>query len=166
MTRPLPQPAGQTRGFAVRARRWASACAMLALAACATGSDPAVTPPGPTFAAPRATTPARPPADPIAPRPTGPGPIAPGQVFTAPAPGEATRDRAGLAAACRQDADRIVVYRDRGQLMREDERDARIGTDSSIYARRGESDRLGRIFERDRIAADCVQQNTRSAPQR
>lgn len=156
MTRPLPQPAGQTRGSAARAKRWAAACAMLALAACATGSDPAVTPPGPTFAAPRAATPARPPA----------GRIAPGQVFTAPAPGEAIRDRAGLAAACRQDADRIVVYRDRGQLMREDERDARLGTDSSIYARRGESDRLGRIFERDRIAADCVQQNTRSAPQR
>ena len=29
---------------------------------------------------------------------------------------------------------------------------------SSIYARRIETDRLGRVFERDRLAAECVQQ--------
>ena len=90
----------------------------------------------------------------------------PGQVFTAPAPSQAVRDQAALAAGCRADADRIVTFRDRGQLMREDERDARIGTDASIYARRGETDRLGRIYERDRIAEDCVQQNTQTPPRR
>ncbi|MBL6457871.1 hypothetical protein JMJ55_21265 [Belnapia sp. T6] len=85
--------------------------------------------------------------------------------YVAPPANAAVRDQAALAAACRADADRIVTYRDRGQLMREDERDARIGTDASIYARRAETDRLGRIFERDRIAEDCVQQNTTTPPQ-
>ncbi|MFC7688607.1 hypothetical protein ACFQY5_02145 [Paeniroseomonas aquatica] len=93
-------------------------------------------------------------------------PALPGQVFTAPAPSQAVRDQAALAAGCRADADRIVTTRDRGQLMREDERDARVGTDASIYARRGETDRLGRIYERDRIAEDCVQQNTQTPPRR
>jgi hypothetical protein len=76
------------------------------------------------------------------------------------------RDQAALAAACRADADRVIMTRDRGQMMREDERDARIGTDASIFARRTETDRLGRLFERDRIAAECLQQNTRTPPQR
>ena len=76
------------------------------------------------------------------------------------------RDQAALAAACRADADRVIMTRDRGQLMRDDDRDARVGTDASIYARRTETDRLGRIYERDRIAEDCVQQNTRTPPQR
>ena len=91
-----------------------------------------------------------------------------GTNFAAPPPAQGARDRAAVAEACRRDADRVVLYRDRGQLMREDERDARIGTDSSIYARRIETDRLGRVFERDRIAAECVdQQGTGStAPRR
>jgi hypothetical protein len=50
--------------------------------------------------------------------------------------------------------------------MREDERDARVGTDSSIYAGRMETDRLGRAFERDRIAAECLQQDSRTPPSR
>lgn len=81
------------------------------------------------------------------------------QTFTSPAPSAGARDRAAAAEACRRDADRIVLYRDRGQLMREDERDARVGTDASIYARRAETDRLGRAFERDRIAAECLEQD-------
>lgn len=90
----------------------------------------------------------------------------PGSTYASPAPSQAVRDRAALAEACRRDADRVVLYRDRGQLMREDERDARIGTDSSIYARRVETDRLGRVFERDRIAAECLDQGTNSPPRR
>ena len=81
-----------------------------------------------------------------------------GPAFASPPPSQAVRDRAALVESCRRDADRIVLYRDRGQLMREDERDARIGTDASIYARRTETDRLGRVFERDRIAAECLEQ--------
>jgi hypothetical protein len=90
----------------------------------------------------------------------------PGQTFTAPPPSQAVRDRAAVAAACRTEADRIVVTRDRGQMMRDDERDARVGTDASIFARRTETDRLGRQFERDRIAAECLQENTRTPPRR
>ncbi|MCO6415711.1 hypothetical protein JYK14_05900 [Siccirubricoccus sp. KC 17139] len=75
-------------------------------------------------------------------------------------------EQTALANACRQEADRIVATRDRGQLMREDERDSRVGSQTSIFAQRAETDRLGRIFERDRIASDCVAQNARSAPQR
>jgi hypothetical protein len=93
-------------------------------------------------------------------------PTAPGQTFAVPPPSQAMRDQAALAAACRADADRVIMTRDRGQMMREDERDARIGTDASIFARRTETDRLGRLFERDRIAAECLQQNTRTPPQR
>jgi hypothetical protein len=53
-----------------------------------------------------------------------------------------------------------VLYRDRGQIMREDDRDARVGTDASPFARRFETDRLGRVFERDRIAAECLEQDS------
>lgn len=105
-----------------------------------------------------------------APAPAAPSrvsaPAGPGQVYSAPPPSQAVRDQAATAAGCRSEADRVIATRDRGQLMREDERDARVGTDASIYARRSETDRLGRLFERDRMAADCVQQNTRTAPQR
>lgn len=103
-----------------------------------------------------------------APRLGGGGPdpaVAP--VYPAPRPGRGGQvDQAAIVAACRQDADRIVTVRDRGQLMREDERDSRMGSQASIFSQRAETDRLGRIYERDRIAADCVQQNSRSAPQR
>lgn len=82
------------------------------------------------------------------------------------APSPTGRDRAALLQACRNDADRALLYRDRGQLMREDERDARVGTDASIYARRMETDRLGRAFERDRVAAACLEQDPQSPPAR
>ncbi|TDG30709.1 hypothetical protein E2C05_13340 [Paracraurococcus ruber] len=125
------------------------------LAACAPGGrDPAV---GPVSVGTGPAAPARP-------APAGPG--APGQVLAAPPPGAAMRDQAAIAAACRRDADRIVTTRDRGQLMREDERDSRIGSQASIFAQRAETDRLGRIFERDRLADQCVQENTRTPPQR
>ncbi len=94
-----------------------------------------------------------------APAATRAAPTASPGTAAAASPGpQAAPDRAALVEACRRDADRVVLYRDRGQLMREDERDARIGTDSSIYARRVETDRLGRVFERDRLAAECLQQ--------
>lgn len=164
MTRSAPPPAGPTHGLAADsldhrlAGAWRRAglppLLVLTLMACSGIPDPAVAPSSPTF---------------VAPRPAAPAPSAlpgRGKVFAAPPPSQGVREQAALASACRQDADRIVVTRDRGQLMRDDERDARVGTESSIYARRTETDRLGRIFERDRIAADCVQQNTRSAPRR
>lgn len=102
-------------------------------------------------------------APPVAARPPLPPRAGSGPVFASPPPSQAVQDRVAVAEACRRDADRVVLYRDRGQLMREDERDARVGTDSSIYARRAETDRLGRAFERDRLAAECLGQGT-SAP--
>jgi hypothetical protein len=140
MTRPLPR--------LPRPAALLAALVLVGLAACAPqGRDPAISP--------VAVAPSRPAV-----------PAAPGQTFSAPAPNQAVRDQAAIAAACRRDADRIITMRDRGQLMREDERDSRIGSEASIFARRAETDRLGRIFERDRLAEQCVQENTRAAPQR
>ncbi len=129
------------------------------LAACG-GADPAIVPASPLLGAPR-TAPAGPPTA----VPANPGtPSRPGEIYTGPA-AVTRRDEAAVAAACRREADRIVTFRDRGQLMREDDRDARVGTDASIYARRMETDRLSRLFERDQIAAECIRQNTGSPPQ-
>lgn len=102
---------------------------------------------------------------PRGPTPFVPGPIGAGAAApaaeAAPAPGTVLRDRADVTEACRAAADRVILTRDRGQLLREDERDARVGSQASIFAQRAETDRLGRIFERDRLAADCVGQNSR-----
>jgi hypothetical protein len=106
------------------------------------------------------------PIAPVAGRPPAPRAGAAGPAIDAPQPPQAARDRAAVTEACRRDADRVVLYRDRGQLMREDERDARIGTDSSIYARRIETDRLGRVFERDRLAAECLERDAPRPPVR
>ncbi|WP_431269633.1 hypothetical protein [Dankookia sp. P2] len=150
----LPRPAGRAPGRLARGTLPGLLIAGLALAACAGGGrDPAISsvgvpPRGGAGGAPAAV------------------PTAPGQVYSAPAPGQAVRDQAAVASACRRDADRIIVTRDRGQLMREDERDSRIGSQASIYSQRAETDRLGRLFERDRLADQCVQENTRAAPQR
>jgi hypothetical protein len=76
------------------------------------------------------------------------------------------REQAGIAAGCRQEADRIVVQRDRGQLLREDERDSRLGADIGAFNLRTQTDRMGRQFERDRIADACIRDNTRMAPDR
>ena len=144
----LPRPAGRP---ARRALPVAGLALTLALAACAGGGrDPAISPLN--LAPPEA-------AGSAAPR-------APGQAYAAPAPGQAVRDQAAVASACRRDADRIIVTRDRGQLMREDERDSRVGSQASIYSQRAETDRLGRLFERDRLADQCVQENSRAAPRR
>jgi hypothetical protein len=103
---------------------------------------------------------------PVASRLAPPRAAGSGPAYVSPPPSPAVRDRAAVAEACRRDADCIVLYRDRGQLMREDERDARVGTDASIYARRMETDRLGRVFERDRIAAQCLEQDSPSPSRR
>ena len=77
------------------------------------------------------------------------------------------RDQAAVAAACRRDADRIIVTRDRGQLMREDERDSRVGTEASIYRPpRPRPTGSAGCSSATGIADECVQQNTRAAPQR
>lgn len=155
MTRPLSCPPRRAARLA-RGALPGLVLAGLALAACAGGGrDPAISSVSVAPSAARAGA-----AGPVA------GLAAPGQGPTAPGAGQAVRDQAAVASACRRDADRIIVTRDRGQLMREDERDSRIGSQASIYSLRAETDRLGRLFDRDRLADQCVQENTRAAPQR
>ncbi len=103
---------------------------------------------------------------PEAPRAASPGAAAfaasqPGAVYAAPPPSPAQRDQAAMAAACREQADRIVAQRDRGGLMREEEREARIGASASLYDARRNIERLSRQFYRDRVADECVQQDNR-----
>jgi hypothetical protein len=71
-----------------------------------------------------------------------------------PPPPRDTRD--ARLEACRAEANRVVQYRDRGQLMRTDEiENRRDGNITSAPPSRAESDRLGASFERDRLIAEC-----------
>jgi hypothetical protein len=130
------------------------------LVACG-GNDPAVAPASPLLGAPRTSL-----VQPGASVPVNPGtPSRPSDIYTGPA-AETRREQAAVAAACRREADRIIAFRDRGQLMREDERDARLGSDSGPYPLLSmDTRRLSRLYERDRIAEECVRQNTASPPQ-
>jgi hypothetical protein len=60
----------------------------------------------------------------------------------------------------------VLVQRDRGEIMREDERDSRQGTFDSPFTLRAPLDQMGRRFERDQMARDCVTRNTRGTPDR
>ena len=86
----------------------------------------------------------------VAPRPAG-GP-------------EQAQGRPGLRVECREAADRTLVRQDRGQLIREDERNARLGSESGGQGLRSTFDTLGRQYRRDRLAADCERQNGYAAP--
>jgi hypothetical protein len=68
-------------------------------------------------------------------------------------------------AACRAEAERVLRFRDRGQIMREDEADARVGLSTAVPTVRAETDRLGARFERDRIIQDCMRGTGAAAPQ-
>lgn len=130
------------------------------LVACG-GRDPAVVPASPLLGAPRTAL-----NQPGSAVPVNPGtPSRPSEIYTGPA-AETRRDQAAVAAACRRDADRIIAFRDRGQLMREDERASRLGADVGPYPLLSMDTRqLSRLYERDRIADECVRQNSASPPQ-
>jgi hypothetical protein len=83
----------------------------------------------------------------------------PGQVYVVPPLTPAQRDQAAVAAACREQAERTILERDRGQLLREDEAAARMGASASLNDTRFRNDQLGRVFARDRLAEDCVDAN-------
>jgi hypothetical protein len=86
-----------------------------------------------------------------------PPPISPGIGGGPPAAsGTAAGRQDALVEACRREATRVVLYRDRGQQMRMDEGDSRVGVQANIPTLRAESDRLGQQFERDRLAEECV----------
>ncbi len=80
-----------------------------------------------------------------------------------PAPAPSATTSAGaptIEEACRREAERVVLFRDRGQQMRIDEGESRLGSQASIPSSRAQSDIAGRSFERDRLARDCVRQST------
>lgn len=130
----------------------------------ATPEPPAAPPPPATRGRGRAATP-----PPPAPEPPPPAPLRaprPGEVYASPPPTEAQRDQAAIIAACRQQAERIIIERDRGQLLREDEQAARLGASASLNDFRFNSDRLGRVVARDRLVDDCVDANRPLPPRR
>ncbi|MBX9702052.1 MAG: hypothetical protein K2X74_21635, partial [Acetobacteraceae bacterium] len=90
----------------------------------------------------------------------------PGEVYNAPAPTAAQRDQAAVIAACRQQAERTILQRDRGQILREEEQAARVGASTSVADSQFTSDRLGRVFARDRLVEDCVEANRPLPPRR
>jgi hypothetical protein len=92
-----------------------------------------------------------------------PPPISPGigggpPAASGPAGTAAAGRQDALIEACRREATRVVLYRDRGQQMRMDEGDSRVGVQANIPTLRAETDRLGQQFERDRLAEECVRQ--------
>ncbi|HEY8613322.1 MAG TPA: hypothetical protein VIL69_18820 [Roseomonas sp.] len=97
--------------------------------------------------------------------PPAAGPRAGGPV-AGPAGVQATRSAANVA--CRAEAERIVRYRDRGQVMRQDDYNARVGTTSHLGPQ-VMMDQMAQIHDRDRIAAECVRgatgnESPRAAP--
>lgn len=71
------------------------------------------------------------------------------------AQGSAQATRSAIGAACTADAERVVRYRDRGQTMRQDDYNARIGT-TSYLGPQVMTDQIAQVYDRDRIAADCI----------
>jgi hypothetical protein len=84
-----------------------------------------------------------------------------------PLPAGPAGQRDPRAEACRAEATRVVQYRDRGQLMRNDEiENRRDGNITVAPPSRAENDRLAQTFERDRIAAECYRAQQQQQPQR
>lgn len=80
--------------------------------------------------------------------------------FFQPRPG-APDTNPRVVAACREEVTRVLARQDRSQLMREDERDARLGAEATPFTHRATQDRLGRGFQYDRLVNDCIRENTR-----
>jgi len=91
-----------------------------------------------------------------------------GPSFTAPQPPPGARDtNPQVVAACRQQAANLLTRQDRGQLIREDERDSRLGSETTgTLAFRAPIDRMSREFRFEQMVEECVRANTRaSAPE-
>ncbi len=84
----------------------------------------------------------------------------------APAPRSAEqREQDATTVACRQEVERVMRYRDRGQQMRMDEADSRLGSGVFSGATTGSMspDRLSARFQQDQMIGDCVR-NANGAP--
>lgn len=69
------------------------------------------------------------------------------------------RQQDATTIACRADAERMMRYRDRGQLMRTDEAEARIGAgafSSDTVAGSMSTQRLSSRYEQSRLVDECV----------
>lgn len=74
----------------------------------------------------------------------------------APAPGDPATNPA-VVAACREEVARQLTRQDRGQLLREEERDARLGSD--VAGARAPVDALARSARFEQMVNDCVRLN-------
>lgn len=93
----------------------------------------------------------------------GPGACAPrSEPFFTSRPG-APNTNPAVNAACRDQSQRIIARQDRSQLMREDERDNRLGAEATPFTQRSLTDRLGREFQYERMVNECVRQNTQAS---
>lgn len=72
----------------------------------------------------------------------------------------ATGPDAALVEACRREAERQVLFQDRGQQMRLDEGANSVGVQASIPSIRAQSDSMGQRIMRDRLVEDCIRRNT------
>jgi len=85
-----------------------------------------------------------------------------------PRPSAAVRTGTGpdaeLIAACRRQAERTILYSDRGQSARDDEALAMSDATNNIPTMRIRSDQQTRIMRRDQLVEECVRQN-RGGPQ-
>jgi hypothetical protein len=90
-----------------------------------------------------------------------------GPSFAAPEPPPGARDtNPQVVAACRQQAANLLTRQDCGQLIREDERDSRLGSETTgTAAFRAPIDRLSREYRFEQMVEECVRANTQaSAP--
>lgn len=83
--------------------------------------------------------------------------------FAPPRPGDAIRTNPQVAQACREETARRIQRQDRGQLMREDERDSRLGSETVSSSQAMQTDRLGRQFQFNREVDDCIRANTQAS---
>lgn len=77
--------------------------------------------------------------------------------------GEERQADSAAARACRADVERQMRFRERGQTMRVDEAESRIGTGAFI-GNPLERSQLGARFEQDRMIDECLRNARDSGP--
>lgn len=87
---------------------------------------------------------------------------------TGPRPSASVRNATGpdadLILACRREAERIIVYNDRGQAARDDEALAMSDMTNNIPTMRIRANEGTRIMRRDQLVEECVRQNRGGPP--
>jgi len=80
-----------------------------------------------------------------------------------PRPGD-PRTNPAVVQACREQAAREIQRQDRGQLLREDESNARQGASFGALPGTSQSDVLGRQYLFERRINECIRANTQAEP--